>query len=41
MRLMNCGIDLTKRKGEMKNLFLGFLNPLQPINISVQVVPTV
>lgn len=41
MRLMNCGIDLTKRKGEMKHLSLGFLNPLQPMNISLQVVPTV
>ena len=41
MRLMNCGIDLTKRKGEMKHLSLGFLNPLQPMNISLQVVSTV
>ena len=41
MRLMNCGIDLTKRKGEMKHLSLGFLNPLQPMNISLQVVPAV
>lgn len=41
MRLMNCGTDLTKRKGEMKHLSLGFLNPLQPMNISLQVVPTV
>ena len=41
MRLMNCGIDLTKRKGEIKHLSLGFLNPLQPMNISLQVVPTV
>ena len=40
MRLMNCGTNLTKRKGEMKHLSLG-LNPLQPINVSVQVVPTV